>query len=203
MARNERRRTEPRRETQNWPVPVIVLSGIALVGLAWLYAQSAPILETMVPARAARMADLELPGGVNVSVPEGSLNYSLQQWLADTTDATVPKRFAFDDLDFEADSAKLTPDSVATINSLVTILQAYPAVAVRLEVHSENGSDALAGKQLSFDRAITLRELMIRRGIDETRIDAEAYADEKPVAASRTEEGRAENRRIELVVAER
>jgi K(+)-stimulated pyrophosphate-energized sodium pump len=203
MARSERRRTEPRRETQNWPVPVIVLSGIALVGLAWLYAQSAPILETMVPARAARMADLELPGGVNVSVPEGSLNYSLQQWLADTTDATVPKRFAFDDLDFEADSAKLTPDSVATINSLVTILQAYPAVAVRLEVHSENGSDALAGKQLSFDRAITLRELMIRRGIDETRIDAEAYADEKPVAASRTEEGRAENRRIELVVAER
>lgn len=189
--------------TPNWPVPVIVLSGIALVGLAWLYAQSAPIRETMVPARAARMADLDLPGGVNLSVPEGSTNYRLQQWLADTTDATVPKRFAFHDLDFEADSAKLTPDSVATINSLVTILKAYPAVAVRLEIHSENSSDALAGKQLSFDRAITLRELIIRKGIEETRIDAEGYGDEIPGTANQTEEGRARNRRIELVVAER
>jgi outer membrane protein OmpA-like peptidoglycan-associated protein len=203
MAPNERRRTEPRRESQSWPVPVIVLSGIALVGLAWLYAQSAPILETMVPARAARMADVELPGGINLTVPEGSLNYSLQQWLADTTDATVPKRFDFDDLDFEADSAKLTPDSVATIDSLVTILKAYPAVAVRLEVHSETSGNALAGRQLSFDRAISVRELMIRKGIGETRIDAEAYADENAFAASGTEEGRARNRRIELVVAER
>lgn len=203
MARIERKRIQPQREKQNWPVPVIVLSGIALVGLAWLYAQSAPIRETMVPARPARMADLELPGGVNLSVPEGSLNFSLQQWLADTTDTAVPRRFAFDGLDFEANSAKLMPDSVATINSLVTILKAYPAVAVRLEIHSENGNDALPGKQLSLDRAIALRELMIRRGIDETRIDAEGYADENPFAANWTEEGRARNRRVELVVAQR
>src|SRR5262249_3557601 len=116
----EPKQNELERESRSWPVPVIVLSSIALVGLAWLYAQSAPIRETMVPARAARMADLELPGGVNLSVPEGSLNYNLQQWLADQTDAAVPNRFLIDDLDFGAHTAELTPDSVAAVNGLQT-----------------------------------------------------------------------------------
>ncbi|HKA32147.1 MAG TPA: OmpA family protein [Candidatus Binatia bacterium] len=198
----EPKQNELERESRSWPVPVIVLSSIALVGLAWLYAQSAPIRETMVPARAARMADLELPGGVNLSVPEGSLNYNLQQWLADQTDAAVPKRFVFDNLDFEADSPKLTPDSVATINALVTILQAYPAVGIRLEIFTDNSGEAAPDKQLSLDRAIAVRELMIRRGIADTRIDAENYGYENPVASNRSEEDRARNH-LELVVAQR
>ena len=52
---------------------------------------------------------------MKVSVPEGSFNYSLHQWLAGTSDTTVPKRFVFDNLNFETGSTKLTPDSVPTV----------------------------------------------------------------------------------------
>ena len=55
------------------------------------------------------MTDLQLPGGVKVSVPEGSFNYSLHQWLAGTTDTTVPKRFVFDNLNFETGIHKAHP----------------------------------------------------------------------------------------------
>ena len=67
---------------------------------------------------------------MKVSVPEGSFNYSLQQWLAGTTDTKVPKRCVFDNLNFETGSTKLTPESVPTVDSLVTILKAYPAVSL-------------------------------------------------------------------------
>ena len=195
---------EPKRETPSWFVPLLVLSGIVLAALTWLLSRPTPIRETTVASRpAARMADVALPGGVKISVPEGSFNYSLNQWLAGTTDTTVPKRFVFDNLNFETGSTKLTPDSVPTVNSLVFILKAYPAVAVRLEGHTDNTGDAAANKKLSLDRAVAVKEIMIAGGIADARIGTDGYGEEKPIAPNGTEEGRAKNRRTELVVEKR
>jgi outer membrane protein OmpA-like peptidoglycan-associated protein len=195
---------EPKRETSSWLVPLLVLGGIVLVALAWLLNRPAPVREIPVAARpAAKMTDLQLPGGVKVSVPEGSFHYSLHQWLAGTTDTTVPKRFVFDNLNFETGSTQLTPESVPTVESLVVILKAYPAVAVRLEGHTDNTGDAAANKKLSLDRAIVVKEIMIKGGIADGRIGTDGYGQENPVAPNDTEDGRAKNRRTELVVEKR
>lgn len=195
---------EPKRETPSWLIPLIVLGGIVLAALGWLLSRPTPVRETTVAARpAAKMTDLQLPGGMKVSVPEGSFNYSLQQWLAGTSDTTVPKRFVFDNLNFETGSTQLTPESVPTVDSLVVILKAYPEVAVRLEGHTDNTGDAAANKKLSLDRAVTVREIMIKGGIADARIGTDGYGEEKPIAPNETEEGRAKNRRTELVVEKR
>jgi OmpA-OmpF porin, OOP family len=194
----------PKRETEGWFVPLLVLSGIVLAALAWLLSRPSPVQEIPVASRpAARMTDLSLPGGMKVSVPEGSFNYSLHQWLAGTTDTTVPKRFVFDNLNFETGSTKLTPDSIPTVDSLVVILKAYPAVAVRLEGHTDNTGDAAANKKLSLDRAVAVKEIMITGGVADARIGTDGYGEEKPIAPNETEEGRAKNRRTELVVEKR
>jgi OmpA-OmpF porin, OOP family len=195
---------EPKRERESWFVPMLVLSGIVLAALAWLLSRPSPVQEIPVAARpAARMADLSLPGGMKVSVPEGSFNYSLHQWLAGTSDTTVPKRFVFDNLNFETGSTKLTPESVPTVDSLVAILKAYPNVAVSLEGHTDNTGDAAANKKLSLDRAVTVKEIMVQGGITEARIGTDGYGEEKPIASNQNEEGRAKNRRTELVVEKR
>jgi len=195
---------EPERETPSWLMPLLILSGIVLVALAWLLSRPSPVSEIPVAARpAAKMTDLSLPGGMKVSVPEGSFNYSLHQWLAGTSDTTVPKRFVFDNLNFETGSTKLTPESAPTVESLVVILKAYPNVAVRLEGHTDSTGDADANKKLSLDRAIAVREIMIARGIADARIGTDGYGPEKPIAPNETEEGRAKNRRTELVVEKR
>ena len=149
------------------------------------------------------MTDVQLPGGMKVSVPEGSFNYSLQQWLAGTTDTKVPKRFVFDNLNFETGSTQLTPDSVPTVDSLVMILKAYPSVAVSLEGHTDNTGDAGSNKKLSLDRAVAVKGIMVKGGIAEARIGTDGYGEEKPIAPNETEEGRAKNRRTELVVEKR
>ena len=195
---------EPKRERESWFMPLLVLSAIVLAGLAWLLSRPSPVREIPVAERpATRMTDLSLPGGMKVSVPEGSLNFNLNQWLAASTDTTVPKRFVFDHLNFETGSTKLTQDSIPTVNSLVAILKAYPVVVVRLEGHTDNTGDAAANKKLSLDRAVAVKEIMITGGIADARIGTDGYGEEKPIASNDSEEGRAKNRRTELVVEKR
>src|SRR5262245_12679636 len=196
---------EPKRETPAWLMPLLVLGGIALVGLAWLLSRPAAVREaTGVAQKAAvKMADLQLPGGVKLSVPEGSFNFVLYQWLAGT-DTAVPKRFIFDNLNFETGSTNLTPDSVATVDWLVAIMKAYPNMAVHLEGHTDNTGDAAANKKLSLDRAVAVKEMMVKGGIAEARITGtDGWGQEKTIASNDTDEGQAKNRRTELVVEKR
>jgi outer membrane protein OmpA-like peptidoglycan-associated protein len=84
------------------------------------------------------MTTISLPGSVNLFVPEGSFNFKLAQFLADTQDTAVPRTFVYDHLNFESGSTQITPESQQTMKDLTAILKAYPAVNVRLEGHTDN-----------------------------------------------------------------
>src|SRR5262245_6648572 len=185
----------------SWVVPLVIIGALVLAALAWL---SWPTTSTAPVRQAARkLSELQLPGGVRISVPEGSFNFSVATWLAGTTDTRVPKRFVFDDLNFETGSTALTPESVATVNSLVAVLTAFPAVSVALEGYTDNTGDPAANKKLSLDRAVAVKDLMVKGGIADPRITTAGYGQENPVAPNDTEQGRAKNRRLEMVVVKR
>ena len=186
-----------------WLLPLLILAGLALFALSWLWNR-----ETVPPIREAaksafRMADVQLPGGVKISIPEGSFNYTLYQWLSTTGDTTVPKRFVFDNLNFNTGSTQLTPESGSTVDSLVAIMKAYPGTVVRLEGYTDNTGDAAANKKLSLDRADAVKAIMVTGGIADSRISTTGYGPDNPIAPNDTEEGRAKNRRTELVVEKR
>jgi len=125
------------------------------------------------------------------------------KWLASSSDTNVSKRFVFNDLKFESNSTRLTADSVPTVKSLTTVLKAYPAVTVALEGYTDSTGDPSANKKLSLDRADAVKDIMVKDGIAESRVTAEGRGDENPVASNDTEQGRAMNRRLELVVLKR
>ena len=182
-----------------WVLPLVILAGLALAILAWLSTwQTAPVREA-----ARRVTELQLPGGLKISVPDGSFNFAVARWLSSSTDTTVPKRFVFEDLNFETGSTRLTSESAPTVDSLVAILKAYPAVSVALEGYTDSTGDPAANKQLSLDRAAAVKEMIVKGGIDGSRIATAGYGQEKPIASNDTEEGRAKNRRLELVVQKR
>ena len=191
----------PSARRPRWLVPLVIIGALVVLALAWLSSSTT----TTAPVRQAarKISELQLPGGVKISVPEGSFNFSLASWLASTSDTTVPKRFVFDDLNFETGSTTLTPDSVATVNSLVAVLKAYPAVSVGLEGFTDNTGDADANKRLSLDRAVAVKNILTQGGVDEARITTTGYGQENPIASNDTDEGRAKNRRLELVVVKR
>ncbi len=115
----------------------------------------------------------------------------------------MPKRFVFDHLNFESASTALTPESRPTVDSVAAILKAYPAVAVALEGHTDASGDAEANKKLSLDRAAAVKDLLVAGGVADSRITTSGFGMEKPIAPNDTEDGRARNRRLELVVEKR
>lgn len=183
---------------QSWLAPLLVLGALVLGALIWLSWPTAGVREA-----ARKISELKLPGGVAISVPEGSFNFSLASWLAGTSDTRVPKRFVFDDLNFERDSTRLTPESVPTVNTLLSVLKAYPDVSVSLEGHTDSTSDPSANKKLSRDRAQAVKDILVEGGIAESRIAVTGHGEENPLASNDTSQGRAINRRLELIVLKR
>lgn len=101
---------------------------------------------------------------------------------------------------FNTASYELLPASNAELDKLVKLLTTNPTLRIELGGHTDNvGADA-ANLTLSDQRARSVREFVISKGIDATRITAKGYGETKPVATNDTEEGKAQNRRTEVTV---
>ncbi len=70
---------------------------------------------------------------------------------------------------------------------------------VSIEGHTDNVGDPAANKKLSSDRANAVMNALIAKGIDKSRLSSVGWGQEKPVADNGTDEGRAKNRRVEIV----
>jgi outer membrane protein OmpA-like peptidoglycan-associated protein len=102
-------------------------------------------------------------------------------------------------INFDSGLATLKPDSAEIIAEIVTALKSKPGLKVKLEGHTDNVGNAAANKKLSDDRAKAVMNAIVAKGIDKARLSAEGFGLEKPIADNNTEEGRAKNRRVELV----
>jgi len=74
---------------------------------------------------------------------------------------------------------------------------------VSINGHTDNISDAEFNLQLSENRAKTVYEYLIMKGITSYRLSYKGYGLSKPIASNETEEGRAKNRRTEFVIIEK
>ena len=146
------------------------------------------------------LASIRLPCGTVLAVEQGGFTFNLANFLLTGSSSDVPKRFVFDHLNFESATTQLTPDSNATVANLVKIMMCYPNMTVELDGHTDSTGDADANKTLSINRANVVRDLLVQGGIDPQRITTAGFGQERPVASNDTEEGRARNRRTELLV---
>lgn len=151
----------------------------------------------------SRMASISLPCGTVLSVEEGFFTYNLANFMLKGTDSELPKTFVFDHLNFDTASTTLTPESNPTVTNLIVIMKCFPNMTVQLEGHTDNTGDPEANKKLSVDRAEAVKALLVAGGIDAARINTAGWGQEKPIASNDTEEGKAKNRRTELVVTKK
>src|SRR5437764_3403645 len=104
---------------------------------------------------------------------------------------------------FDPGQADLRPEGREVVDKIAAALGKLPN---RISVEGHTDNTPISGRypsnwELSTARATTvLRELIERHGIDPARLQAAGYAEERPVAGNDTPEGRAANRRVELVV---
>ena len=102
-------------------------------------------------------------------------------------------------INFDTGKWDLKADGTATVAEIVKMLKSAPALKIAIEGHTDNVGQAAANKTLSEKRAQSVMAAVVAGGIDPKRLSAAGFGPERPVADNRGEEGRAKNRRVELV----
>jgi outer membrane protein OmpA-like peptidoglycan-associated protein len=102
-------------------------------------------------------------------------------------------------INFDTNKAELKADGQATVKEIVAMLKAAPAMKISIEGHTDNVGAAAANKTLSEGRARSVMNAVVTGGIAANRLSAAGFGADKPIADNRSEDGRAKNRRVELV----
>lgn len=104
---------------------------------------------------------------------------------------------------FDFDQATLKPEAIAILDEAAGLLNQHSRVAVEVAGHTDSVGSEDYNQGLSERRANAVRDYLVSKGVSASRLSARGYGESRPVASNDTEEGRAENRRTELVVLER
>jgi OOP family OmpA-OmpF porin len=103
-------------------------------------------------------------------------------------------------LEFEVGGANLSEGSSEVLDTLARTLKREEDLAVAVVGHSDNQGGLALNLALSQRRAEAVMRALVERGVPQTRVEARGIAYLAPVASNATEEGRARNRRVELVL---
>jgi OmpA-OmpF porin, OOP family len=101
---------------------------------------------------------------------------------------------------FSTGSYKLLSKSFKSLNEVADILKADESLMIDIDGHTDAVGSDESNHTLSHNRANAVKEYLVSKGIDESRMKTTGYGEEKPVADNDTAAGRAKNRRTEMTV---
>ncbi len=106
------------------------------------------------------------------------------------------------DISFDTGSAAIKPPLRAVLDPFANSLRDDPSARLMIVGHTDNtGSDAI-NNPLSVERAQSVRDYLVTRGVAASRVETAGRGDREPVASNATEAGRAKNRRVEIFLRE-
>ena len=112
----------------------------------------------------------------------------------------VGQVFRLNNVFFDFDKYDLRPESYVELDRVVNFLKDYPNVEIEMSAHTDSkGSDAY-NFTLSDNRAKSVRDYILSKGIAPGRIISQGYGETKPVATNDTDDGRQLNRRVEFTI---
>lgn len=102
-------------------------------------------------------------------------------------------------INFDVNSPVIRPSSYELLDQIVMMMQKYPEWNLEIQGHTDNTGTAAYNLKLSQERAESVKKYLVDKGILAVRLTTVGYGDTMPVADNTMDEGRAKNRRVELV----
>jgi len=119
----------------------------------------------------------------------------------DANGCPIPVATNFDlTVEFAFNSAEINDLSFRELRNAMTFMREHPDTSAVVEGNTDSkGTDAY-NQKLSERRAAAVKDVLVKSGIDSSRLSTVGYGESRPVASNDTEEGRAKNRRVTIVV---
>jgi peptidoglycan-associated lipoprotein len=127
---------------------------------------------------------------------------SLSRETADQRTASARSIFENEDIYFEFDSIRLSPDAQEILTKKAKWLRANPDATITIEGHCDNRGTNEYNLALGEGRAQSVKAFLVDLGIDPTRVNTISYGEERPLDGSQAEEAWARNRRAHFVIIE-
>lgn len=102
---------------------------------------------------------------------------------------------------FGFDDARLNPSFTQTLDKVAGTLNQYPETNITLIGHTDSVGDYNYNMNLSRQRAESVANYLVGRGVPSYRINVVGYGPDRPIASNATDSGRAQNRRVEMVIS--
>lgn len=102
-------------------------------------------------------------------------------------------------INFDTGKSAIKPESMPIVEQIAALMKAHTDLKLSIEGHTDNVGTAASNKTLSEQRAKAVLDAVVKQGIAVNRMTAVGWGQDKAVADNRTEEGRAKNRRVEIV----
>ena len=112
----------------------------------------------------------------------------------------VGTTFVLDDVYFEFDRSTILQQSYNALTSLIAMLDEHPQLRIEIGGHTDSQGSEKYNLRLSESRARAVRDYLVERGVNPRRLRFRGYGESQPRATNDTEEGRAQNRRVEIKV---
>jgi outer membrane protein OmpA-like peptidoglycan-associated protein len=109
-------------------------------------------------------------------------------------------QMTLDDIAFAPGRAALRPEAKASLGKLVAFVNRDPTKPIRIEGHTDSRGNPNANQMLSQRRADSVRDALIAAGVAANRMTSIGLGEDQPVADNQTEEGRAKNRRVDVIL---
>ena len=124
-------------------------------------------------------------------------------YVFDFKDINMPEivdttHFVMRNINFEFDSAVLQESSYPSIDSLANFLIENPSITIEISGFTDDSGTEEHNQKLSQDRANSVKEALINKGVDAARMTAVGYGSNNPIKPNDTEENKALNRRVEI-----
>lgn len=129
----------------------------------------------------------------NKTLPSPKESYRSVNW--DTVTKYAPKNVLF-----EKSKATMLPSSFAELDNLATTLKRFPKKKLTIEGHTDYVGDKKLNMQLSEERAKTVVDYLIKKGIGSNRLTYRGFGGSRPISKEDTPEEHAQNRRVEFII---
>ena len=103
-------------------------------------------------------------------------------------------------ISFATGSASIEPKLYPTLDRIAGTLNEYPASMVTIVGHTDNVGDAQSNRDLAERRANAVANYLSQRGVQRSRMVVEGRGEAEPIADNSSEAGRAQNRRVEMLI---